>query len=474
MAKDTDQKAGALEAEKTGGTLSGLLAEEKAFDRRALWRIGWWGTAAVGTVTLAVIASQSAQEWRHDRISAADLARQMQLVQSLAHQTQSESRQLASAIETLNTDRDRLQARVTVLEEGLESVTGALAKQSSPQTSTSSPPPRASLPAATQTAAADPQAPSGPSPAPASGPQAASSSAGAAPSATGSIGATAGQSNSTAPGTTSAAPAVASVTTTSAAEKARPDPARPTGTAQTATSQGGTPAAPASGATATPATSHVSPARSALAALVTPKSIMTPAAPAAGKLVEPEKPARTEAAPATDAASSKPADVSDEAALTPAQKTEFAVDLGSANSINGLRALWRGLVKSNNDLVTLRPIIILKEGNTGFGMQLRLGAGPLGDAAAAARICAGLAESQRPCETTVYDGQRLAIRGDEAGALEAGKPAPIVAPKPARRRPYQSQRHTVREEPPAPAPAPPPAEAKPAEPSTLSTLFRRS
>lgn len=472
MAKDTDQKAGALKAEKTGGTLSGLLAEEKAFDRRALWRIGWWGTAAVGTVTVAVIASQAAREWRHDRISAADMARQTQLVQSLAHQAQSESRQLASAIENLNTDRDRLQARITVLEEGLESVTGALAKQNSPQTSTSSPPSRAALPAATQTAAADPQASSSPAPAPASSPQASSPSASAAPSATGSIGA-AVQSNSTAIETTSAAPALASVTTTPAGtlEKPHPDPARPTGSTQAVTPQAGTQATRAPGAAAAPATSHAaSPARSAL---VTPKSIVAPVAPAAGKPVEPEKSTKAAAVPAPDTGGSKPADASDEAALTPAQKTEFAVDLGTANSINGLRALWRGLVKSNNHLATLRPIIMLKEANTGYGMQLRLGAGPLGDAAAAAKICAGLAESQRSCETTVYDGQRLADRGEESGAPEAGKFAPTVAPKPARRRPYQSQRHTVREEPPAPAPAPPPAETKPAEPSTLSTLFRR-
>ena len=37
-------------------------------------------------------------------------------------------RELAAAVETLNGDRDRLYARVTVLEQGLDSVTGALAK----------------------------------------------------------------------------------------------------------------------------------------------------------------------------------------------------------------------------------------------------------------------------------------------------------------------------------------------------------
>ena len=48
----------------------------------------------------------------------------------LTKESQNEARRLASAIETLNTDRDRLYSRVTVLEQGLDSVTGAIAKQS--------------------------------------------------------------------------------------------------------------------------------------------------------------------------------------------------------------------------------------------------------------------------------------------------------------------------------------------------------
>jgi hypothetical protein len=64
MVKDSDKKAAALKAEKTGNALSGLLADEKEFDRRALWRIGWWGTAALGTVIVAVLANQGAQSWR--------------------------------------------------------------------------------------------------------------------------------------------------------------------------------------------------------------------------------------------------------------------------------------------------------------------------------------------------------------------------------------------------------------------------
>ena len=44
-----------------------------------------------------------------------------------------------------------------------------------------------------------------------------------------------------------------------------------------------------------------------------------------------------------------------------------------------MRALWRGLLKSRSNaaLAALRPIIVIKEGNNGLGMQLRLVAGPL-------------------------------------------------------------------------------------------------
>jgi hypothetical protein len=103
------------------------------------------------------------------------------------------------------------------------------------------------------------------------------------------------------------------------------------------------------------------------------------------------------------------------------QRTEFGVDLGGANSIEGLRGLWRALLKSNAAAIaSLRPIIVVKERSNGLGMQLRLVAGPLSDAAAAAKICAALIESERACETSVFDGQRLAIKSED--------PAPSVRP----------------------------------------------
>src|SRR5437588_6784553 len=131
MAKDSDRSAGAFEAENTGGVLSGLLAEENELDRSTLWRIGSWGVAAVAAVVVAVMASQTSLGWRRDQHAVADLTRQAQQLQALTRESQNETRQLASAIDTLNNDRDRLYSRVTVLEQGLDSVTGAIARQNS-------------------------------------------------------------------------------------------------------------------------------------------------------------------------------------------------------------------------------------------------------------------------------------------------------------------------------------------------------
>jgi hypothetical protein len=148
------------------------------------------------------------------------------------------------------------------------------------------------------------------------------------------------------------------------------------------------------------------------------------------------------------------------------QHTDFAVDLGSANSIGGLRALWRGLLKANGALAELRPIIVIRESSSGLGMQLHLAAGPLKDAAAAAKICAGLTEAERSCETTVFDGQRLAVPADGDPALPGAKPLSPAKPGYYRR---GSPRHARIEEAPAkPEAAPPPSSTST---STFSSLF---
>ena len=117
MAKKSDHLADSYDADDSGGVLSGLLAEEDELDRRALWRIGSWGAGATGAVILAVMANQSSLGLKRDQVAAADLTRQAQQIQFVAKESQSDARRLAAAIDTLNSDRDRLYTRVTSLEQ---------------------------------------------------------------------------------------------------------------------------------------------------------------------------------------------------------------------------------------------------------------------------------------------------------------------------------------------------------------------
>src|SRR3984885_3575239 len=138
MAKVSDRRRGSFEKEDGGGALSGLLAEEEdEFDRCTLWRLGTWAAVSVGAVVVALIANQSSIGMRHEQTASADLMKQAQQLQLTARESQNETRRLASAVDTLNSDRDRLYSRVAVIEQGLDSVTGAIARQgpaaSSPQ-----------------------------------------------------------------------------------------------------------------------------------------------------------------------------------------------------------------------------------------------------------------------------------------------------------------------------------------------------
>jgi hypothetical protein len=120
-----------------------------------------------------------------------------------------------------------------------------------------------------------------------------------------------------------------------------------------------------------------------------------------------------------------------------AQRTEFGIDLGGANSLAGLRATWLRLTKTNKTLGGLQPIVVVKE--RGAGMQLRLVAGPINDAATAAKLCAGMAAADYFCETTLYDGQRLTMPAPQPSrkrtsvslpALEPEQPQPVASTPP--------------------------------------------
>jgi hypothetical protein len=477
MAKDADNLADRFESENTGGLLSGFLAEEDEFDRRALWRLGSWAVGTIAAITIAFYANQSSIGWRRDQIAAADLARQAQQIQTVAKESQSEARRLASAIDTLNGDRDRLYSRVNVLEQGMDSVTGAIARQSA--------------------ASASPQASS-------QGSSQNLSQAGAAPAVSAPMVVAALTEVQKLP----IGPPVAPVATTAPAMAAIPIPAKPVATAATVTPPADKPSTVATVTDPAPAAApptaqapaqaqassnqapsiqtppNQAPANPSTATVPPPlmesKSMMGPPDPAAGKLIEPPSAAsspsaspKTAAAPPAQApqkpeavASAPPAAADDGPEATESipkvQRTEFGVDVGGANSVGGLRALWRGLLKTraNAPLAALRPIIVIKESSTGLGMQLRLVAGPLTDAAAAAKICASMSANDRPCETTVFDGQRLSLTGNDRD-----QPAPTApTSKPYSHGRHGSSRHSAaREEPAPPKPAP----------STLSLIFGR-
>lgn len=129
MAKDRIHPAERLTGDEPDRRLARFLADEEPQDRRALWRLGGWGVGAVAAVTLAFYANQSEIGLRRDQLALADLVRQTRQVQQTTQQAQLDTRRLVSAVETLNGDRDRLYTRVTVLEQGLDSVTGSIGRQ---------------------------------------------------------------------------------------------------------------------------------------------------------------------------------------------------------------------------------------------------------------------------------------------------------------------------------------------------------
>jgi hypothetical protein len=220
-------------------------------------------------------------------------------------------------------------------------------------------------------------------------------------------------------------------------------------------------AAPVAPAT-TPARTQAAPAaeRTEVMAAIEPQAIAIPLKPPS--VIEAKPIPEAQAATETNAPIQVSAPVHDDAL---AARTDFGVDLGSAHSMDGLRALWRGVSSAHKtQFEGLRPVIAVQERKNGLGVQLRLIAGPIKDAATAARICAVLSDADRDCKTAAFEGQRLSLPNKPVEA------APTPAPRKPRR---QSAART-------PPPVSPPAAAQPAapaaepaaEPSTLASLLR--
>ncbi|ACI93332.1 conserved hypothetical protein [Afipia carboxidovorans OM5] len=385
MRKDRARLDQIDEDARSGGLLSRLFAEEDEHDRGAFWRLGSWGAATVGAVAAAMLVAHYSSGVQRDRQAFAEMTRENQQLQVVEKEVRIENRRLSAAVETLNTDRDRLFARVTSVEQNLESITGALAK---PSAAASHAWPKTAVPFFQTPPIANPV------PVLASAPPV----------------------KPAAPPSSQAPPAVDLPTLPVKKVTPAPEPETHHSPPQAATSH---------------APSH-------------------------------------EAAPETVAALAPPAEAA--ASEEPVQEktvrpTEFGVDLGSANSVEGLRAVWRGALKRGPDLVgALQPLIVVREGHNGLGMRLHLVAGPLNDAAAAAKLCAAVLAHRHRCETALFDGQRLALESPLGAKVSQEKP----------RRQARSRTEKRVEEPapqPQPAQAPPPAEEPPSR--GLSSLFGR-
>jgi cell division septation protein DedD len=134
---------------------------------------------------------------------------------------------------------------------------------------------------------------------------------------------------------------------------------------------------------------------------VTPEAAPVPAAPLSKASPPVSGPAQATAVPQTPAAATD----------NPATRTEFGIDLGAAANVEGLRALWNAAKAKHGGLLEgLRPLMVVRESARPGGVELRLVAGPIANAASAARLCATLAAAGATCQPATFDGQRLAMR----------------------------------------------------------------
>lgn len=95
----------------------------------------------------------------------------------------------------------------------------------------------------------------------------------------------------------------------------------------------------------------------------------------------------------------------------PNAKPEFGLDLGNGPSIESLRAAWNAVSRRHASLLQgLMPVVQSRERGRGVAVELRLIAGPIPTAAAAARLCAAMIAAGAVCAPAPFEGQRLAVR----------------------------------------------------------------
>jgi hypothetical protein len=94
-----------------------------------------------------------------------------------------------------------------------------------------------------------------------------------------------------------------------------------------------------------------------------------------------------------------------------AMPMEYGVDIGSALSIQALRARWAGIHSAHPELFNgLVPTVTLRDTPRSNRPELRLVVGPLAGADAAAQLCAVLGSYRLFCQPTIFAGQHLALQ----------------------------------------------------------------
>jgi hypothetical protein len=89
---------------------------------------------------------------------------------------------------------------------------------------------------------------------------------------------------------------------------------------------------------------------------------------------------------------------------------EYGVDIGSAVSIQALRARWAGIRSAHPQLFDgLVPTIALGGTQQSNRPELRLVIGPIASADAAAKLCKTLERFRLTCQPTIFAGRHLAL-----------------------------------------------------------------
>lgn len=316
-------------------------------------RIAGWGFAAAAAVAIAVSAGRSEIGQRRAAVAlnpAQSEATRLATSQALtrADEAEREVRRLGETVQALGADRDKLSNRVAALERSLEDLTGSIALTQP-----------ARRPAMDLLMA---------------------------------------------PGSSSGTPL------------RPPDTSPPTGSVADRASLGQTPPRIDAPISLAPDDAAAAGSPAAPGGIPLPRADPRRPGQAASRAPSPSHIAAGEAA-APDGPSSSPAveEITPAASGTsiggPAGK-RHGIDLGSATSIEGLRALWKKIQHGRTSplIAELKPVVSVHDAAQPGSVELRLVAGPVPSALAASRLCAALSAAGTPCRATTFDGQSLAAR----------------------------------------------------------------